>query len=34
MKPIAEQIAKERKLPSSDYRDVIRVRAEEAAARG
>ena len=24
MKPIAEQIAKERKLPSSDYRDVIR----------
>jgi Bacterial protein of unknown function (DUF885) len=24
MKPIAEQIAKERRLPSSDYRDVIR----------
>ncbi len=24
MKPIAEQIAKERHLPSSDYRDVIR----------
>jgi uncharacterized protein (DUF885 family) len=24
MKPIAEQIAKERKLPSSDYRDVMR----------
>jgi len=24
MKPIAEQIAKQRNLPSSDYRDVLR----------
>jgi hypothetical protein len=29
MKPIAEQIAKERHLPSSDYRDVIRELKEQ-----
>jgi uncharacterized protein (DUF885 family) len=29
MKPLAEQIAKQRKLPSSDYRDVIRELKKE-----